>query len=95
MLPISPGIVAHRYFTGYGQEHGGLAIEIHNNNEQDIEAIYLDTLPWYLKLYLHTFSIQLNGKTLDNQRGKNMDIHMASLVILNEPDSSNSICSSH
>ncbi|KAG0264452.1 hypothetical protein BG011_006811 [Mortierella polycephala] len=68
VLPISPGIVAHRYFTGYGQEHGGLAIEIHNNNEQDVEAIYLDTLPWYLKLYLHTFSIQLNGKTIDNQR---------------------------
>ncbi|KAF9186504.1 hypothetical protein BGZ50_002436 [Haplosporangium sp. Z 11] len=68
VLPISPGIVAHRYFTGYGQERGGLAIEIHNNNEQDVEAIYLDTLPWYLKLYLHTFSIQLNGKTIDNQR---------------------------
>ncbi|KAG0198227.1 hypothetical protein BGX28_008325 [Mortierella sp. GBA30] len=66
--PITPGIVAHRYFTGYGQERGGLAIEIHNNNVQDVEAIYLDTLPWYLKLYLHTFSIQLNGKTLDNQR---------------------------
>jgi hypothetical protein len=47
-----------------------LAIEIRNNNSQDIEAIFLDTLPWYLKLYLHTFSIQLNGKTLDNQRGE-------------------------
>ncbi|KAG0278494.1 hypothetical protein BGZ95_003862 [Linnemannia exigua] len=65
---ISPGIVAHRYFTGFGQERGGLAIEIRNNNSQDIEAIYLDTVPWYLKLYLHTFSIQLDGKTLDNQR---------------------------
>ncbi|KAF9905345.1 hypothetical protein EC991_001710 [Linnemannia zychae] len=65
---ISPGIVAHRYFTGFGQERGGLAIEIRNNNSQDIKAIYLDIVPWYLKLYLHTFSIELNGKTLDNQR---------------------------
>ncbi|KAF9095897.1 hypothetical protein BGX29_008837 [Mortierella sp. GBA35] len=65
---ISPGIVAHRYFTGFGQERGGLAIEIRNNNSQDIDADFLDTLPWYLKLYLHTFNIQLNGKTLDNQR---------------------------
>ncbi|KAF9958427.1 hypothetical protein BGZ70_009197 [Mortierella alpina] len=65
---VSPGIVAHRYFTGYGQERGGLAIEIQNNNAQDVEAIYLDTLPWYLKLYLHTFSIELDGKTLDNHR---------------------------
>ncbi|KAF9984000.1 hypothetical protein BGZ75_004425 [Mortierella antarctica] len=65
---VSPGIVAHRYFTGYGQERGGLAIEIQNNNAQDVEAIYLDTLPWYLKLYLHTFSIELDGKTIDNHR---------------------------
>ncbi|KAF9117601.1 hypothetical protein BGW39_002025 [Mortierella sp. 14UC] len=54
--------------SGFGQERGGLAIEIRNNNSQDIEAIYLDIVPWYLKLYLHTFSIQLNGKILDNQR---------------------------
>ncbi|KAG0070405.1 hypothetical protein BGZ89_000742 [Linnemannia elongata] len=65
---ITPGIVAQRYFTGFGQERGGLAIEIRNNNSQDIEAVYLDTLPWYLKLYLHTFSIQLNGNSMDNQR---------------------------
>jgi phosphatidylinositol glycan class T len=67
---ISPGIIARRYFTGFGQERGGFAIEIRNNNSQDIEAIYLDIVPWYLKLYLHTFTIQLNGKTLDNQRGE-------------------------
>ncbi|KAG0363689.1 GPI transamidase component PIG-T [Gamsiella multidivaricata] len=66
--PITPGIVAHRYFTGFGQERGGLAIEIHNNNKQDIEAILLDTLPWYLKLYLHTFSVEMNGEALKNQR---------------------------
>ena len=66
---MTPGIVAHRYFTGYGQERGGLSIEIRNNNSEDVESIYLDTLPWYLKLYLHTFTIELNGKILDNQRG--------------------------
>ncbi|KAG0220511.1 hypothetical protein BGX31_010930 [Mortierella sp. GBA43] len=66
--PITPGIVAHRYFTGFGQEHGGLAIEIHNNNQHDIEALLLDTLPWYLKLYLHTFSVEVNGQALKNQK---------------------------
>ncbi|KAG0048704.1 hypothetical protein BGZ83_006392 [Gryganskiella cystojenkinii] len=66
--PITPGIVAHRYFTGYGQERGGLSIEISNNNSEDVESIYLDTLPWYLKLYLHTFKIELNGTPLENQR---------------------------
>ncbi|KAF9914754.1 hypothetical protein BGZ65_001052, partial [Modicella reniformis] len=66
--PIAPGILAHRYFTGYGQEHGGLAIEIHNNNQQAIEAVLMDTLPWYLKLYLHTFSVEVNGHVLNNQK---------------------------
>jgi len=76
--PITPGIVAHRYFTGYGQERGGLSIEIHNNNSEDVESVYLDTLPWYLKLYLHTFTMELNGSPLDNQRGMNGDGHVLS-----------------
>ncbi|KAF9363846.1 hypothetical protein BGX34_003179 [Mortierella sp. NVP85] len=66
--PVTPGIVVNRYFTGYGQEHGGLAIEIHNNNERDIEALLLDTLPWFLKLYLHTFSVEVDGRSLENQK---------------------------
>ncbi|KAG0337612.1 hypothetical protein BG004_007572 [Podila humilis] len=57
---MTPGIVAHRYFTGYGQERGGLSVEIHNNNWEQLDIIYMDTLPWYLKLYLHTFAIELN-----------------------------------
>lgn len=62
--------MVNRYFTGYGQEHGGLAIEIHNHNERDIEALLLDTLPWFLKLYLHTFSVEVDGRSLENQKGK-------------------------
>jgi len=38
----------------------------------------LDTLPWYLKLYLHTFTMELNGSPLDNQRGMNGDGHVLS-----------------
>ncbi|KAF9585323.1 hypothetical protein BGW38_002888 [Lunasporangiospora selenospora] len=63
---LIPGVLTHRYFTGYGQERGGLSIEVHNNNLEDVKAIYLDTLPWFLKIYLHTFSVQLNGKELPN-----------------------------
>ncbi|KAF9921164.1 hypothetical protein FBU30_008850 [Linnemannia zychae] len=71
---VTPGIVAQRYFTGFGQERGGLAIEIRNNNSHDIETVFMDILPWYLKLYLHTFKIQLDGKILDNQRGKSSSL---------------------
>lgn len=64
-----PGIVAHRYFTGYGQERGGLSIEIHNNNWEQIDIMYMDTLPWYLKLYLHTFNLELNGEPFEDKHG--------------------------
>ncbi|KAG0100600.1 hypothetical protein BGZ93_010193 [Podila epicladia] len=67
---IRPGIVAHRYFTGYGQERGGLSIEIQNNNWEQIDILYMDTLPWYLKLYLHTFTLQLHGELFEDKHGE-------------------------
>ncbi|KAI8082676.1 GPI transamidase component PIG-T [Gilbertella persicaria] len=56
--PVQPIIYAERYFTGYGQEHGGLKVTIHNRNQLEaMPVIYYDSLPWYLKLYLHTLKI--------------------------------------
>ncbi|CAO3633813.1 unnamed protein product [Cunninghamella echinulata] len=60
--PNRPMIYANRYFTGYGQEHGGLRITLHNDHPTDsVSVIYLDTIPWFLKLYLHTFDIQITS----------------------------------
>ncbi|KAF9973673.1 hypothetical protein BGZ73_003040 [Actinomortierella ambigua] len=61
-----PGVVAHRYFTGYGQERGGLTIELHNHNSEPVEALYFDALPWFLKLYLHTMKIQVDNPAINN-----------------------------
>ncbi|KAG0222995.1 hypothetical protein BGW42_006175 [Actinomortierella wolfii] len=61
-----PGVVAHRYFTGYGQERGGLTIELHNHNSEPVEALYFDTLPWFLKLYLHTMTIQVDNSEINS-----------------------------
>ncbi|KAG9307362.1 hypothetical protein G9A89_017191 [Geosiphon pyriformis] len=63
--PVQPRIFAHRYFSGYGQERGGVKINIFNKSpEVAVPIIYYDVIPWYLKLYLHTLKIQINGKTL-------------------------------
>jgi phosphatidylinositol glycan class T len=60
--PEQPMIYAERYFTGYGQERGGLKITIHNRNKQSaMPVIYYDSVPWYLKLYLHTLEIEILG----------------------------------
>ncbi|ORY93378.1 GPI transamidase component PIG-T [Syncephalastrum racemosum] len=57
--PANPMISAHRYFTGYGQERGGLRITIHNRGDISIPLIYYDALPWYLKVYLHTLQVDV------------------------------------
>jgi phosphatidylinositol glycan class T len=63
-------IYAERYFTGYGQERGGLRITIHNRNQLSaMPVIYYDSVPWYLKLYLHTLKVDIIGNhTMDNPR---------------------------
>ncbi|KAI9333895.1 GPI transamidase component PIG-T [Pilaira anomala] len=58
--PIQPMIYAERYFTGHGQERGGLRITIHNRNKfSSMPVIYYDSVPWYLKLYLHTLKVDV------------------------------------
>ncbi|KAF0552024.1 Gpi16 subunit, GPI transamidase component [Gigaspora margarita] len=61
--PVQPRIFAHRFFTGYGQERGGIKVNIFNKSPNiSIPIIYYDVIPWYLKLYLHTLKVQINGK---------------------------------
>ncbi|KAI9274809.1 GPI transamidase component PIG-T [Phascolomyces articulosus] len=72
--PAYPIISANRHFTGYGQERGGLQITIHNRDDKALPVIYYDSIPWYLKLYLHTLNVvvigQENHHTLMEQQGK-------------------------
>lgn len=64
-------IYAERYFTGYGQERGGLRITIRNRNKSSaMPVIYYDSIPWYLKLYLHTLKVNVIG----NNSADNDDI---------------------
>lgn len=54
-LPLTqPRIQAFRSITGYGQERGGIQSIIRNPSSQPLEVIYLESLPWYMKPYLHT-----------------------------------------
>ncbi|RCI03171.1 hypothetical protein CU098_009538 [Rhizopus stolonifer] len=60
--PKRPIVYAERYFTGYGQERGGLKMTIHNEHKtESISVIYYDSIPWYLKVYIHTLQIDVIG----------------------------------
>ncbi|CAG8462227.1 12559_t:CDS:10 [Ambispora leptoticha] len=65
---ILPQVFAHRYFSGYGEERGGIKVNIFNKSpDLTIPIIYYDVIPWYLKLYLHTLKVRINGVEVNSK----------------------------
>ncbi|XP_014211904.1 GPI transamidase component PIG-T [Copidosoma floridanum] len=50
-------LYAHRYINGYGQEKGSLVTKLYNNHWQPLDVVFLENVPWYLPLYLHSMKI--------------------------------------
>jgi phosphatidylinositol glycan class T len=84
-----PLLYADRSFTGYGQERGGVQAILQNPSMTNaVDFVYLESLPWFMKLYLHTLKVKINGKegdliqemyyrpALDRRRGTQLEIHM-------------------
>ena len=54
----SPPVFLERSFTGYGQDRGGLRSVFTNPSEnEEVRFVYFETLPWYMRLYLHTLEL--------------------------------------
>lgn len=59
----NPYLLAHCHITGIGHQDGGIQCQITNTANQDIQSIVMQTVPWFLQVYLHTFKItNENGK---------------------------------
>ncbi|XP_071823814.1 GPI transamidase component PIG-T-like [Apostichopus japonicus] len=59
-----PTLHAHRFIAGYGQENGGITCMIYNNDISNaVDVVYMETLPWYVRLYLHTMKIKTENGT--------------------------------
>ena len=57
-----PPLYASRSFTGHGQERGGVRTLLTNpSSTQPVEFIYLESLPWFMKPYLHTLKAHIPG----------------------------------
>ncbi|XP_045618879.2 GPI transamidase component PIG-T [Procambarus clarkii] len=50
----SPHLHVSRYITGYGQESGSITVKFTNTAATTLSVVYLEVLPWYLRLFLHT-----------------------------------------
>ncbi|OWZ07016.1 GPI transamidase component [Phytophthora megakarya] len=55
-------VSAHRFVTGYGQVRGGIAVQLKNNHPScGMRLTYHDVIPWYLRMYFHTFRATAGG----------------------------------
>ncbi|CAH1780479.1 unnamed protein product, partial [Owenia fusiformis] len=62
--PVTPPFYTHRFQTGYGQEKGGITCLLYNQQAQNATVVYMETVPWYIRMYLHSLTITSEGKTI-------------------------------
>ncbi|MCJ1380102.1 Subunit of the glycosylphosphatidylinositol transamidase complex-like protein [Xylographa soralifera] len=87
-----PPLYAERSITGHGQERGGVQTLLTNPSpDTPVEFVYLESLPWFMKPYLHTLKVLLPGEakqppsiikdiyyrpSVDRHRGTQLEIRM-------------------
>lgn len=64
--PVQPLLYAERSFTGHGQEHGGVQAILTNPSPVEVEFVYLESLPWFMRIYLHTLSTRISTSAAPN-----------------------------
>ncbi|KAI9663578.1 MAG: Subunit of the glycosylphosphatidylinositol transamidase complex-like protein [Trizodia sp. TS-e1964] len=86
-----PLLFAERSFTGRGQERGGVQALLTNPSPTPVEFVYLESLPWFMKPYIHTLHASLSPASppltplitsiyyrpaLDRRRGTQLEVLM-------------------
>ncbi|CAI6332083.1 unnamed protein product [Periconia digitata] len=87
VLP-EPQLYAARSINGHGQERGSAQSVITNPSARGMEVVYLESLPWFMKPYLHTLRAHVDTDSenpvretyyrpaVDRQRGSHLEIRM-------------------
>lgn len=62
VLVDEPILHAERTIVGHGQERGGMRIIFGNpSNTSAVDFIYFESLPWFLRPYIHTLHASITG----------------------------------
>ncbi|RVE70401.1 hypothetical protein OJAV_G00064000 [Oryzias javanicus] len=60
---LRPLLHAERYVAGYGLQTGEIHTLMYNNHPfRSFPVLLLDSVPWYLRLYIHTLKVVSKGK---------------------------------
>lgn len=66
--PEAPLLYAERSFTGHGQQRGGVQTILTNPSpDTEVEFVYMESLPWFMRIYLHTLQARISHKTGSNK----------------------------
>lgn len=92
VTPETPLLYAQRSFTGHGQERGGVQTILRNPSpDTEVEFVYMESLPWFMRIYLHTMEARVAGQphadkslirqvyyrpALDRARGTQLEVRM-------------------
>lgn len=61
-------ILVSRALTGYSQDKGGLRVTFQNPSVQnDLQVVYYETLPWFMRLYLSSLKIEVSNKAFSEK----------------------------
>ncbi|KAK4549408.1 hypothetical protein LTR36_006405 [Oleoguttula mirabilis] len=82
-----PPLYASRQITGYGQERGSMHTTLRNPHSYAQRVVYLESLPWFLRPYMHTLKVEGHGSdslprlekmyytpSIDRQRGTQLEL---------------------
>lgn len=85
-------LVVDRSMTGFGGERGGIALNIRNMVAEQLSVVYHEELPWFVRPYLHTLRVTVNGTEvkdtstvvagiytlplIDRVRGTHLEMHL-------------------
>ena len=68
--PETPPLYAERSSTGHGAERGGVRTILTNPSpDQEVEFVYMESLPWFMRIYLHTLKTQVVEGAVKNGKG--------------------------
>ena len=78
---LTTGIVI--IVSGYGQVTGGIMCLIYNNHPtQEITVTYMELIPWFIRMYLHTLKIEHFSSQSGKASDKGIPIKPCMLILI-------------